>query len=45
MVRSSKSWDVANVRPTTGIGIVFTKIELRQQLVLEKWLAELRKKD
>ena len=36
---------VANVRPTTGIGIVFTKIELRQQLVLEEWLAELRKKD
>jgi hypothetical protein len=36
---------VANVRPTMGIGIVFTKIELHQQVVLEKWLAELRKKD
>ena len=36
---------VVNVRPTTGIGIAFTKIELRQQAILEKWLAALRKKD
>ena len=33
---------VANVQPNTGIGIVFTKIEEREQLVLEKWITELR---
>ena len=33
---------VASVQPNTGIGIVFTKIEEREQLVLEEWIAELR---
>jgi hypothetical protein len=36
---------VANVRPITGFGVVFTKVEGRYQLVLEKWLSELRKKN
>ena len=34
---------VANVRATTGIGLVFIKVEGRNQLVLERWLSELRK--
>ena len=29
---------VANVRPTIGMGIVFTKVEEKDQLVLEKWI-------
>jgi hypothetical protein len=33
---------VANVRTNSGMGIVFTQIEHRDQLVLEKWLAEVR---
>ena len=33
---------VANVRTKGGMGVVFTKIEEKQQLVLEKWLTELR---
>jgi hypothetical protein len=33
---------VANVRPNTGMGIIFTKVEEREQMVLEKWIAELR---
>lgn len=35
---------VANVRPTTGIGVAFIQVEGRYQLVLERWLSELRKK-
>jgi hypothetical protein len=35
---------VANVRPTTGVGVTFIKVEGRYQLVLEKWLCELRKR-
>jgi hypothetical protein len=31
---------VANTRP--GIGIVFTKVEEKDQFVLEKWIAEIR---
>ena len=33
---------VANVRPNTSMGIVFTGIEEDAQTVLEKWVAELR---
>lgn len=33
---------VANIRPQTGIGIVFTHVEEKHQLLLEKWIAELR---
>jgi len=33
---------VANVRPNAGMGIVFTAIEEDVQIVLEKWVAELR---
>ena len=33
---------VAFVRPNTGMGIFFTKIEPHDQLVLDKWIAELR---
>ena len=35
---------VANVQPETGIGIVFTNVEEKYQLVLENWIAELRYK-
>ena len=33
---------VAHVRPNAGMGIVFTSIDPNDQLVLEKWIAELR---
>jgi hypothetical protein len=33
---------VANVRPNAGMGIVFTAIEEDAQIILEKWVAELR---
>lgn len=33
---------VAHAGPGTRMGVVFTKIEPHQQLVLEKWVAELR---
>jgi hypothetical protein len=33
---------VANIRPQTGIGILFTNVEGKHQIVLEKWIAELR---
>jgi hypothetical protein len=33
---------VAYVRPNAGMGIVFTSIDPNDQLVLEKWIAELR---
>jgi hypothetical protein len=33
---------VANVRPNAGMGIVFTGIEEDVQIILEKWVAELR---
>lgn len=33
---------VAHVRPNAGIGIVFTRIDPDDQLILEKWIAELR---
>jgi hypothetical protein len=32
----------AYVRPNSGMGIVFTKIDQNDQLILEKWIAELR---
>jgi len=35
---------VANARPNAGIGIVFTRIEPNDQLVLDKWIAEPRDK-
>ena len=35
---------VMNLRPFTGAGIVFTHIEDRHQLVLDKWVAALRNK-
>lgn len=33
---------VANVHARGGMGVVFTKIEEKDQLVLEKWIAETR---
>ena len=33
---------VAYARPNAGIGIVFSRIELNHQLVLDKWIAEPR---
>jgi PilZ domain-containing protein len=33
---------VAYVRPNAGMGIVFTSIDPNDQLILEKWIAELR---
>lgn len=33
---------VANFRLKGGMGVVFTKIEEKQQSILEKWLTELR---
>jgi PilZ domain-containing protein len=33
---------VANARPNSGMGIFFTRIEPHDQLVLDKWIAELR---
>lgn len=33
---------VANVQFKSGMGIVFSNLEQKDQLVLEKWLAELR---
>jgi hypothetical protein len=33
---------VAYVRPNAGMGIVFTRIDPDDQLILEKWIAELR---
>jgi hypothetical protein len=33
---------VAFVRPNAGMGISFTRIEPHDQLVLDKWIAELR---
>ena len=33
---------VVYVRPNAGMGIVFTKIDLNDQLVLEQWIDELR---
>ena len=33
---------VANARPNAGMGIFFTRIEPHDQLVLDKWVAELR---
>ena len=33
---------VANVRTNVGVGVVFTQIEQKDQLILEKWVAELR---
>jgi len=33
---------VASVRPNAGMGIFFTRIEPHDQLVLDKWIAELR---
>jgi len=35
---------VVSTRPDIGNGIVFTRIELNDQLVLDKWIAELRDK-
>jgi len=33
---------VAHVRPNAGMGIIFTSIDVNDQLVLEKWIAQLR---
>ena len=33
---------VVHTRPNSGMGILFTKIEPNDQLVLDKWLAERR---
>jgi hypothetical protein len=33
---------VANVRRETGMGIVFKKIEPKEQTILDRWIAELR---
>jgi hypothetical protein len=33
---------VANVRRETGMGIVFKKIEPKEQALLDRWIAELR---
>lgn len=33
---------VANYRPGVGMGVVFTQIEPNEQVVLDKWVAELR---
>jgi hypothetical protein len=33
---------VAHVRPNAGMGVVFTSINPNDQLILEKWIAELR---
>lgn len=33
---------VANIRPAKGIGILFTQVDGKHQVVLEKWIAELR---
>jgi len=35
---------VAYARPGVGMGIFFTDIQPNDQLILEKWIAELRKK-
>jgi hypothetical protein len=35
---------VANARPNAGMGIVFTRVELNCQSVLDKWVAEPRDK-
>jgi hypothetical protein len=35
---------VVYARPNAGMGIVFTRIELNDQVVLDKWIAELRDK-
>ncbi|HXM96952.1 MAG TPA: PilZ domain-containing protein [Candidatus Dormibacteraeota bacterium] len=36
---------VANIRPAKGLGIVFTQVEGKHQIVLEKWIAELREQN
>ncbi len=33
---------VVYARPNDGMGVAFTKIEQKDQLVLEKWIDELR---
>ena len=33
---------VVYVKPSVGIGVVFTKVEHDHELVLERWIAELR---
>ena len=33
---------VMNARPITGVGITFLQIEERYQLILDKWLTNLR---
>jgi hypothetical protein len=33
---------VVSVRTNAGMGVVFTRIEQKDQLILEKWIAELR---
>ncbi len=36
---------VVTAGATAGMGIVFTKVELNDQLVLDKWIAEARDKE
>lgn len=33
---------VVNVRTKTGMGVTFTKIEPNNQIILEKWVSEIR---
>ena len=33
---------IAHTRPNSGLGVFFTKVEERHQLILEKWITELR---
>lgn len=35
---------VVNTQANSGLGVFFTKVEERHQLILEKWIAELRKR-
>ena len=35
---------LAHTRPNSGLGVFFTKVEARHQLILEKWIAELRRR-
>jgi hypothetical protein len=46
IVHTGKSFSadgrVAYARPNAGVGVVFTKIESNDQLVLERWISKLR---
>lgn len=38
----SAAGSIANMRPNGAIGVAFSKLEDKQQLLLEKWLTDLR---